>query len=129
MYVSNIRKFMNIVEGKDSPVDLIDLSNDLTKKIEGDANSNFIVKSKTKVNNPEFGGADTEEFSVDYVDSKNPESLQNTYKKLDAIIDPVFRDFRNKGWIFTQPQSVNVQTLYTGDKAGTLVFTIGKPKE
>lgn len=129
MYVSNIRKFMNIVEGVENSADIFTLVGNVTNKIEGDSSTSFVVKSKTKMNNPNFDGADTEEFSVDYVDGKNPEENQNTSKKLNDLIDPIYRDFRSKGWIFTQPKATNVQTLYNGDKSGTLVFTIGKQPE
>lgn len=48
---------------------------------------------------------------------------------VNAIIDKFFRDYRAKGYIFTQPKSVKMEKMYDGSTHGTLEFTVGIPKD
>jgi len=94
----------------------------VVKTIENDQQSQF----KTDV---KFNGPDTATITVGYVDSKRgqEEQLQNTSKKLNKIIDPLYREFRQAGITFTQPKGVKGSMQETDtQEIGKLEFQIAK---
>lgn len=127
MPAQSIRYYMNLLESS-STVTLQSLVDEIEHALKSDKDSSFTMTSQTKIESPEFGGATVEFIQVPFV--KGDESVGvNSLTRLNAIIDKFFRDYRAKGYIFTQPKSVKMEKMYDGSTHGTLEFTVGIPKD
>lgn len=109
-----------------SMITLQSLVDNVEKAVKGIKDASFEFSSTTQLNSKEYGGANVETIRIPFVKGDNSPGV-NSYEKLDAVIDKLFREYRNDGLIFTQPKSVDMATNYTGLKTGVLEFTIGIP--
>jgi hypothetical protein len=103
---------------------------DMVKKaIEQDHDSDFKAETNFKQDNSNFDGRDTVTFTVDYVNSREKDAEnkgQNTSKKLNDLVGPLMKQFKEAGILFTQPEGVK-GSYREDDRLGTgkLEFTIG----
>lgn len=101
----------------------------VTKAIEQDQKSEFKPKIDFKMKDSNFGDQDSATFTVDYVNTRQgpEEQHQNSTKKLNVIIDPLYKQFKQAGITFTQPKgvsgSISENDRYT---MGKIEFTIAK---
>jgi len=108
------------------------LADMVEKAIKNDRDSDYTVDVSFAPNNSAFPDMEIATFVVDFVNSRKggDQPGQNTSKKLNKIIDPLYREFRAQGITFTQPEGVQGSNQESDDlTTGKLKFVIGVKKD